>query len=672
MLHHPNQNPAFKELDRLADYLSTAANNPIIPGADLPTGTVDPKRYPIVLVPGFLGWASPVFGYNYFGGLVNLAEILARRGWSVICPEVGPVSSNWERACELYAQLSRGSMDGTTYDIQVDYGVPPPGTDVFYSYPPPLRRQASCFNLPPTWRWSPSSPVHFIAHSQGGNTCRYLIHLLERGWSAEGSSYFTEPKLGWVKSLTTLATPHNGTSIIPVLEALTDLEDVLIDKIICAASFMQQKERTYDFCLDHRGLSPPPPPKDGEEEEAFLKYIAQMSAPDGPLTRWRRSTYNGFHDNSIIGVVGDLNKIITKPSEDVYYFTLSFAATVEVPELRLEMEDMLALSEVIVRRVGGWFEKLGLGGVLEKVVGLAGTGGEVSPPGEVEAEAASGVGTPTSVSTTQGLVDKLPEAVSSRLPTSFLSKINISSPTHSKPPPAWASTAAIPSPLSHASRGLTTAYHSAFHSAHAPTTTSTPTTASTRRFLLGFLTSVFGPTLQGIATFALSRLNLRLAAPKSSHTSITTLPIPIPAPHSTIPRLDLNPLFLPVAYQMCGYVLSPTEKELISTAGGPTLDAVWREHDGVVPTVSMCGPFGEENLVVSVGDIVSEGHVGMEKGGRGLKGKWVDLGKCAWWDHADCIGSCVNPVTVAEVVNLYERIGRLLSVLPVDRSEAES
>lgn len=60
------------------------------------------------VVPGFMGWASPVFGYSYFGGLVNLAAVLASQGWSVICPEVGPVSSNWERACELYAQLARG------------------------------------------------------------------------------------------------------------------------------------------------------------------------------------------------------------------------------------------------------------------------------------------------------------------------------------------------------------------------------------------------------------------------------------------------------------------------------------------------------------------------------------------------------------------------------------
>lgn len=115
------------------------------------------------------------------------------------------------------------SMDGTTYDIIVDYGKDLPDKGVFYSNPPPRRKQAACFNIDPKWRWGPNSPVHFIAHSQGGNTCRYLIHLLERGFSEEGSGYFTEPKKGWVKSLTTLATPHNGTSIIDVLDVTTIL-----------------------------------------------------------------------------------------------------------------------------------------------------------------------------------------------------------------------------------------------------------------------------------------------------------------------------------------------------------------------------------------------------------------------------------------------------------------
>lgn len=131
----------------------------------------------------------------------------------------------------MLAQLTFYSLDGKTYDIIVDYGKPIPSKNVFYSSPPPSRKQAVCFNMDPEWRWGPESPVHFIAHSQGGNTCRYLIHLLERGWSEEGSAYFTKSKRGWVKSLTTLSTPHNGTSIINALNVSFPLFPVVGDLV---------------------------------------------------------------------------------------------------------------------------------------------------------------------------------------------------------------------------------------------------------------------------------------------------------------------------------------------------------------------------------------------------------------------------------------------------------
>ena len=61
------------------------------------------------LVPGFVGWGSPVLNsFNYFGGFEDLAEDLVKSGWTIIIPQLGPLSSNWERACELYAQLTHG------------------------------------------------------------------------------------------------------------------------------------------------------------------------------------------------------------------------------------------------------------------------------------------------------------------------------------------------------------------------------------------------------------------------------------------------------------------------------------------------------------------------------------------------------------------------------------
>jgi hypothetical protein len=61
------------------------------------------------LVPGFLGWGSPLLNsFNYFGGFKDIAGTLVDQGWTVIIPQLGPFSSNWERACELYTQLTHG------------------------------------------------------------------------------------------------------------------------------------------------------------------------------------------------------------------------------------------------------------------------------------------------------------------------------------------------------------------------------------------------------------------------------------------------------------------------------------------------------------------------------------------------------------------------------------
>ncbi|KAF8533169.1 Alpha/Beta hydrolase protein [Trichophaea hybrida] len=296
----------------------------------LPSGRA--KRIPIVLVPGFVGWGSPLLNsFNYFGGFQDIAGTLVNRGWTVIIPQLGPFSSNWERACELYAQLTHGSYDPDgTWDVQVDYG-----TEFQAFLPNGLpavatgRRQA--FSLTygtdgpaprrlKNWKWSEDSPVHFVTHSQGGNTVRYLIHLLRNGKADH--QYFAERKeKGWVESLVTLATPHNGTTIIDVLKNIdpTGIGHLLINQTIVTASFQPQQTRIYDPQLDHWGICPLP-------DEDFLTMSLRLTSPGGPLQQWFQNNHNGFYDNSIAGVAA-LNAIVGPPAENVYYFTFSCGAT---------------------------------------------------------------------------------------------------------------------------------------------------------------------------------------------------------------------------------------------------------------------------------------------------------------------------------------------------------
>lgn len=61
------------------------------------------------IVPGFSGWGAPLFGaINYFGGVINIPKLLVDEGYTVIVAPVAPISTNWERACELYRQLTVG------------------------------------------------------------------------------------------------------------------------------------------------------------------------------------------------------------------------------------------------------------------------------------------------------------------------------------------------------------------------------------------------------------------------------------------------------------------------------------------------------------------------------------------------------------------------------------
>jgi hypothetical protein len=51
----------------------------------------------------------------------------------------------------------------------------------------------------------------------------------------------------------------------------------------------------------------------------------------GPVQRWWDGEANGFYDNSIVGV-RKLNEFDTGPSNDIFYFTLSFDATQNLPD----------------------------------------------------------------------------------------------------------------------------------------------------------------------------------------------------------------------------------------------------------------------------------------------------------------------------------------------------
>ena len=82
---------------------------------------------------------------------------------------------------------------------------------------------------------------------------------------------FIGGKNGWVKSLTAIASPHNGSPLIDILG--TDVVDFLRNLVLAFAALVGDTffSNVYDFMLDHWGLSKIP-------DESFLDYLDRVLA----------------------------------------------------------------------------------------------------------------------------------------------------------------------------------------------------------------------------------------------------------------------------------------------------------------------------------------------------------------------------------------------------------
>lgn len=165
--------------------------------------------YPYVYVHGLYGWGSYDLRNRFlpYWGLLggDMIRNLNKRGYTCRSASVDPVGSAWDRACELYAQLA-----GT----RVDYGKAHSEKYGHARY----GRDYSEKRLIDTW--SARDKVNLLGHSFGGTTIRVLSELMANGSAderratdkAEISPLFTGGKADWIYSITTLASPTNGTT----------------------------------------------------------------------------------------------------------------------------------------------------------------------------------------------------------------------------------------------------------------------------------------------------------------------------------------------------------------------------------------------------------------------------------------------------------------------------
>ena len=167
---------------------------------------ISQNKNPIFLIHGFMGWGrDEVEGYYYWGGKLDLEQYLKEQGYEVFTISVGPISSNWDRAIEAYYQIKGG---------QVNYGKS--HSNKYKIIQKPICKSYNGY-FP---QWNDDNPIHIISHSQGGQTARMLEYLLKYNNLKEDSDLLSEKKEGWIKSITTISTPHNGTTLVPIVEGM--------------------------------------------------------------------------------------------------------------------------------------------------------------------------------------------------------------------------------------------------------------------------------------------------------------------------------------------------------------------------------------------------------------------------------------------------------------------
>jgi triacylglycerol lipase len=311
---------------------------------DEPEGRASSSVRPLILVHGAFGFGrDELFGYHYWGGPVDIQERLRRRGYPTFTAEVGPVSSNWDRACELYACIKGG---------RVDYGA------VHARRHGHARFGRTYPGLFPAWGTTDAltgriRTVHLVGHSLGGQTARVLVQLLAEGCPEErdapalglgadrgeavpgaapqgapagalpgassGSAGLSPLFAGghdWVASVTSISTPHDGTTATVRFGLDGSPMEVAMTLFLTLSG--TSASSVYDFRLDQWGLQRQP----GESARTYRTLVAASPV-------WHNLEDTSLEDGSPEGA-RELNRWV-HAQPGVYYFSWATEETYRDP-----------------------------------------------------------------------------------------------------------------------------------------------------------------------------------------------------------------------------------------------------------------------------------------------------------------------------------------------------
>ena len=228
----------------------------LMPWLHLPQQPVeeDPKtKYTNVFVHGLGGWGEEAPYYDImpywgmFGG--DLMKYLNGEGYPCVSADVTPGAGCWDRACELYAQLT-----GT----RVDYGAA-------HAARCHHARYGKNYKLKPIMtNFDQDHPINLFGHSFGGATILQFLQLMHAGSEAERaattdgslSDLFKGGKGDWIHAIVTLSAPLNGTTAYLVRD------DINVDPYATA------EEKQVVFILTNGTAAP----RDGRIKEDSAEY----------------------------------------------------------------------------------------------------------------------------------------------------------------------------------------------------------------------------------------------------------------------------------------------------------------------------------------------------------------------------------------------------------------
>lgn len=276
------------------------------------------NEYPFVFVHGMGGWGAyeenapmPYWGGMGFDGLklstsdTNIVDILNSYGVETYEASVGPFSSAWDRACELYAQLT-----GTVVDYGEAHSKEHNHDRYGYSYEGKALMGEN---------WDLTTPINIMGHSFGGPTVRLFASLMYYGDEAEvaATGEETSPLFTGghdvIHSCTTFSSPNDGT---PIADFLVDLK--LIALIAFAGNLLGtifgDNVMMWSLRFGHFGITPP----EGQDRASFsIRNIVNFyNAND-----------NCGYDMTIDGAKKLNEKINVAPN--TYYYSYTAIATEE-------------------------------------------------------------------------------------------------------------------------------------------------------------------------------------------------------------------------------------------------------------------------------------------------------------------------------------------------------